>query len=273
LSINRGALGALLAGLEVVTGEIVVMLDGDDLMSKDRLEIIYDLMNNHPEVDVILHDYEWIDSSGEKILPNSTSMNRARLGSQLRMDPRVRLDFGPGAYMSFRFHLEDVKKINQLVSGVELPKLLYQDSVLGYWLAVNRPCFLWTPSVLYLRRVHTTNSGSSTDIYSLKKSVQRGLETLKLCCEILQGDDGMFERSKKVFFRYQRQMYIFELYRGKLWNASKRLLWLFNNSCTGKSIVFSEIIRFIVVSTFGMRVFFWLKTSHVLKFFRFSRLR
>jgi len=52
-------------GIRYARGEYICFLDGDDLYALDRLKIVKDLFDRHPELDVIFHDFKIIDESGE----------------------------------------------------------------------------------------------------------------------------------------------------------------------------------------------------------------
>ncbi len=64
---NKGLIASLNIGLKHIRGHYTARLDQDDIALKDRLQIQYDFMESHPEIDVVGSYTECIDKSGRVI--------------------------------------------------------------------------------------------------------------------------------------------------------------------------------------------------------------
>jgi glycosyltransferase involved in cell wall biosynthesis len=60
-------------GIQAAEGELIALLDQDDLMLPEKLAMQYEALERHPEVDLALSDYERFDAEGE-IEPSETRL-------------------------------------------------------------------------------------------------------------------------------------------------------------------------------------------------------
>ena len=77
---NTGIVDSLNIGLDCIQTEYMVRHDGDDVMHPQRLEMLVDFMDNHPDFGVCSSDVQYIgNSNGQLIYPRNWQENNANL--------------------------------------------------------------------------------------------------------------------------------------------------------------------------------------------------
>ena len=66
-SVNRGFNGALTAGMEAATGDVVLFLDSDDWMLPQRVERVVDVFGADSSIGAVRHDARVVDATGNPI--------------------------------------------------------------------------------------------------------------------------------------------------------------------------------------------------------------
>ena len=72
---NQGTMHARQAGIDASSGDLIALLDQDDIWKKDYLLIQVDYLKNHPQVGFVFSNMEAIDTKGKKrgfdVIPNT----------------------------------------------------------------------------------------------------------------------------------------------------------------------------------------------------------
>ena len=85
--LNAGLSGARNTGLRETTGPLVTFLDADDYFLPDKLEVLTEYLEHHPEIGLAAGLATFIDGSGNRIAAPETSPNPLRLPELLFENP------------------------------------------------------------------------------------------------------------------------------------------------------------------------------------------
>lgn len=158
LTENRGPTAATNAGLEHCGGDVVCLLDSDDLMLPRRVEALVDCYTAHPECDWVFHGLDFIDRETRSpittpVRPGFTA-GRHDERSRARRRGSFRMVAPATSALSFRRGLLD--------EVLPIPALApYQDHFLRFAALGTAPGWV-TSDVLCLQGMHDTNMYSRT---------------------------------------------------------------------------------------------------------------
>lgn len=154
------------SALELANGEFVVLVDQDDLISKNALFEIVNLINEKPEADLIYSDEDKIDEN------NNHNM------------PHFKPKWSPDNFLSRNYFGHLVVLRNSLVKKIGGFRLGYEGSqdydILLRFTELTRNIY-HIPKVLYHWRIHTNSAASSETAkpYAYKAAQKALTEALK----------------------------------------------------------------------------------------------
>ncbi|MEH1894349.1 MAG: glycosyltransferase, partial [Nostoc sp.] len=136
------------SAIEIATGEFIALLDHDDLLTPDALYEIAQLLNKHPEADMIYSDEDKIDETGK-----------------LR-DPFFKPDWCPDSFLSrmYTCHLGTYRRaLVNAVGGFRTGYEGSQDYDLVLRLTEKTTQIFHIPKILYHWRIHPQSAASKPD--------------------------------------------------------------------------------------------------------------
>lgn len=136
------------SAIEIATGEFIALLDHDDLLTPDALYEIAQLLNKHPEADMIYSDEDKIDENGK-----------------LR-DPFFKPDWCPDSFLSrmYTCHLGTYRReLVNTIGGFRTGYEGSQDYDLVLRLTEKTTQIYHIPKILYHWRIHPQSAASKPD--------------------------------------------------------------------------------------------------------------
>jgi GT2 family glycosyltransferase len=157
------------AALELCTGEYVALLDHDDMLSLDALYDVVELLNQHPETDMIYSDEDKIDARGT------------------RHTPYFKPDWCPDSFLSrmYTCHLGVYRRsLIEKIGGFRVGYEGSQDYDLVLRLTELTQRIRHIPKILYHWRVHPHSTAANIEAkpYALaaaQKSLNEALQRRK----------------------------------------------------------------------------------------------
>jgi glycosyltransferase involved in cell wall biosynthesis len=174
--------------LTMCTGEYVALLDHDDMLSPDALYHVVELLNRHPETDMIYSDEDKIDSRGG------------------RHTPYFKPDWCPDSFLSrmYTCHLGVYRRsLIEKIGGFRVGYEGSQDYDLVLRLTELTQRIRHIPKILYHWRIHPNSTAASIEAkpYALaaaKKSLSEALQRRKEPGRVLA-----FSKSPYFIIRYE----------------------------------------------------------------------
>lgn len=163
LDSNGGVMLAMLAGIAASRGDIVCLLDGDDIWEPGKLGAVRQAFRD-PGVVLVTHDLDFINAAGDRLC--HPSRPRQVLGALApgKRGEAVRagiLGLGDyvwlGSALSFRRSHLDEARFAAWVGARPDPRNLYQDWPLAYWLAAGPGTMAYVDQPLLCYRLHAAN--------------------------------------------------------------------------------------------------------------------
>jgi GT2 family glycosyltransferase len=163
---NAGLSAARNRGIEAASGDLIALLDADDLWPSDRLCIQLALLAQHPQAGLIFGDCRCFDTSGPR--PRTQFEEEGRTTSYwgepvLVRDPYAKLiteNFVPVSTVLAR-------RADILVAGgFDEDRCLVED--LDLWLRMAMCCqFAYTTDLCALKRIHGSSLSANADAMAL----------------------------------------------------------------------------------------------------------
>jgi glycosyltransferase involved in cell wall biosynthesis len=183
---NGGVLQAMLAGVEAARGDIVCLLDGDDLWHPRKLAAMREAFAD-PGAAFATHDVAFIDSAGERLdiksRPHAVlgQVPPATRGEIVRRGILEHRDYvWLGSAMCFRRSLVDWPAFEAFVETLPDPRNTYQDWPLAFWIAARPQVRLaYVDEVLFSYRLHGANySGDASTPANAVRNFRRTRNTI-----------------------------------------------------------------------------------------------
>jgi glycosyltransferase involved in cell wall biosynthesis len=183
---NGGVLQAMLVGVEAARGDIICLLDGDDLWHPRKLAAMREAFAD-PGAAFATHDVEFIDAAGERLDIKSRPhavLGKAPLAKRGEMVRRGILEHRDyvwlGSAMCFRRSLVDWPTFEAFVETLPDPRNTYQDWPLAFWIAARPQVRLaYIDEVLFSYRLHGANySGDASTPANAVRNFTRTRNTI-----------------------------------------------------------------------------------------------
>ncbi|HEX5238856.1 MAG TPA: glycosyltransferase [Sphingomicrobium sp.] len=189
---NGGVLNAMLDGVDVASGDVICLLDGDDRWRPNKIATLRRAFADR-EVAFFTHDVEFIGRDGQNLpiasRPHAVLANlpaRER-GEMVRTGILEHLDYvWLGSAMAFRRSLVDWPGFEAFAANLPDARNTYQDWPLAFWIAVRpgiRMAYVDEP--LFSYRLHGANySGDASTLASAARNFRRTRNTIAAMLEI-----------------------------------------------------------------------------------------
>lgn len=183
---NGGVLNAMLDGVEAASGNIICLLDGDDLWRPRKIREVRAAFDDR-EVAFVTHDVAFIGPEGQKLAIESRphaalgKMPAAERGEAVRHGILEHLDYvWLGSAMAFRRSLVDWPGFRAFADQLPDARNTYQDWPLAFWIAVQPELRLvYIDEVLFSYRLHGANySGDSSSVATAVRNFRRTRNTI-----------------------------------------------------------------------------------------------
>lgn len=193
---NSGVMEAMLLGLREAHGELIFLLDGDDLWHRSKLSKVVELFHRNPRLAFVTHNLTCIDEQGRDLprlklveqgmdrVPAAAQSQRIRDGI-LGVDDYVWL----GSAIAFRRSLCRIDEFERFVRAHANTREVYQDWPLAMWIAAldDEREFAYLPDVLLSYRIHGANhSGDARSAAKALRNVRRARNTTALMIAIAE---------------------------------------------------------------------------------------
>lgn len=255
---NGGVLNAMVAGVEAARGDLVCLLDGDDVWRPDKLAQVRAAFAD-PAVALVTHNLGFIDSTGAAIEKDSRPHQvLGKLEGSARGE-RVRqgiLELGDyvwlGSALSFRRSAIDWPGFARFAQGLPDPANTYQDWPLAFWIAAQPAARMaYIDEQLFSYRLHGANhSGDARTVERAVRNFTRTLNTTEAMGRIAD-DAGL---GPEVRLGIERRIaavrYMIDLNRGR---RARALLGLLRSSgeLRRRRVLLKEVARFVGVQLLG----------------------
>ncbi len=185
---NGGALLATLTGIEASSGDILMLLDGDDTWEPDKIARTLDLFRADPTLVLATHDLMFVNRQGRPLRRTSRPaevLAAAAAGARcglIRDGLFQHRDYvWLGSALSLRRTLADLEGFCAWARALPEPGDTYQDWPLAYWAACQAGAsFAYDPRVLMRYRLHGRNhSGDSATRPRALRNLARTRNTLQ----------------------------------------------------------------------------------------------
>lgn len=229
---NGGVLNAMLDGVEAASGDIICLLDGDDLWRPAKIARIRDLFSD-PEVAFATHDVDFIGSNGEKLpiasRPHAvlSKLPAGERGEMVRHAVLEHLDYvWLGSAMAFRRSLIDWAAFKAFCESLPDARNTYQDWPLAFWIAVRpRLRMAYVDQILFDYRVHGANySGDASTVASAVRNFRRTRNTIAAMLTVARenGRSSTVRTLQKHLAFTEGQLALYEGRRGAAVSAYAR---------------------------------------------------
>jgi glycosyltransferase involved in cell wall biosynthesis len=183
---NGGVLNAMVDGVDAASGDIVCLLDGDDVWHPRKIREVRAAFAD-PEVAFVTHDVEFIGPEGQKLpLESRPHAVFGRLplierGEAVRQGVLEHRDYvWLGSAVAFRRSSIDWPAFKAFVTRLPDARNTYQDWPLAFWIAVRPEVRMaYIDEVLFSYRLHGSNySGDASTLATALRNFRRTRNTI-----------------------------------------------------------------------------------------------
>ena len=268
---NSGAIFNSLTGVRHATGDVLCMLDGDDIWAENKLEVVEKnfledsklvlLSHHHIRVNQKLEPLNIFDDTNaniQRIL--NISSDKVEQSNLLKESILEQTGYWLGSAYSFRRDKFDIKLFEKIINSYENARYTYLDLIIGTFLVLNNPDGVvgYTSETLFYYRIHpyqtSVPGGIKPSVESLFKAIlvsKSNSELIYKEMEICGASQKILERRRLLTEHYD---YLSDLYNGKSIQALKLFVKLSRTVWTYKTTV-KELKRLVFVSVFGVSYF------------------
>jgi glycosyltransferase involved in cell wall biosynthesis len=271
---NSGALLAALHGVKTAGGDVVCMLDGDDIWAANKLETVEREFLAEPEMVLLSHDHVRMDAHGAELpVRDDTHRNiaalrrraksREELSCLLRATVLEQKGYWLGSAYAFRKGLFDIPRFDGQIEsfGFEELRQTYLDLVIAPFLVLTNPhkTVGYTPDTRFFYRVHDQGSlGGNESPEKARQSALKGRKINELIDLILRANKASpdhLRRRERILRHYD---YLCALYAGDFLIAARLYARLAGRHWNWAELR-KETKRFLAVRTLGIDRFLALK--------------
>lgn len=271
---NGGALLAALHGVKAASGDVVCMLDGDDVWDRNKLEVVEREFIADPDLVLLSHDHVRVDEQGVELpIRDETHRNIAsirrkaysaeQLSRLLRETVLEQKGYWLGSAYSFRAGLFDVPEFEAQIErfGAEKLRQTYLDLVIAPFLVLTNPgkTVGYTADTRFFYRIHDKASmGGAITAEKAGQAARKGRTMGELVDLIFRqnGAPAPYLRRQQLFLAYYD--YLVALYAEDFGTAARLYARLAGHYWTWRQLK-KETQRFAAVRIFGPQKFLALK--------------
>ena len=218
---NSGVLIAMLDGIKRTSGELIFLLDGDDLWEPDKLARSVEAFRSDPNCALTSHDLLFVDEANRQLARTSRP---EQVLSRLKPDERSsrmaegilhHLDFvWLGSALGVHRRLADLQGFDSWARRLPDPANTYQDWPLAFWAAsLPGTTMAYVPQKLFRYRLHSANhSGDARDARRAIRNLTRAKNTLEATLDIAMRGRLPAKVCKGLRSRALSYKYLIDLY-------------------------------------------------------------
>lgn len=266
MTANSGALLAALHGVKAASGDVLCMLDGDDVWAANKLEVVEREFSADPDLVLLSHDHVRVDATGTDLgIRDDTHRNiasiRARatspdhLSDLLKETILEQKGYWLGSAYAFRRDRFDIARFEAQIApfGTEQLRRTYLDLVIAPFLVLTNPSgrVSYTPDTKFFYRVHDSGSlAGNVSAEQARRSAAKGRTISALIDLILRanGADPRHLRRRQLIL--QHYDYLIALYSRDL-RAAARLYPRLARRLWNRDQLAKESLRFLGVALIG----------------------
>lgn len=273
---NSGALLAALEGVKAAAGDIVCMLDGDDVWAADKLAVVEREFAADPQLVLLSHDHVRVNEAGAELnIRDETHRNIAGLRRRARSPQELsdllkqtileQKGYWLGSAYAFRRKSFDQTKFDAQIAsfGFDRLKQAYLDLVIAPFLVLTNPrgTVGYTADTRFFYRVHAQGSlaGNMTPERA-RQSAEKGRAINEIIYAVLQANGASpayLRRRQRLLLHYD---FLIALYSGQRATAARYFARLARTHWTWDHLR-KEGLRFAAVLLLGPRRFLELKNK------------
>jgi glycosyltransferase involved in cell wall biosynthesis len=253
---NSGVLLTTLAGMSAASGELISLLDADDIWHPRKLRTVVSAFRADPSLACFFHGFSLIDANGAPLRSHRAAITR--LNDPASVDRQIR----EGIYgkecpvhlitATLRPNSVRLDEFAKWVGTLPSPRTTYQDWALAYWMAAATEGRLgYTPKRLLKYRLHGRNySGDASTISKMLRNLEKSRCTRQAGLTLLEA-----RRPNSVCRAHRAQVevydYLIHLYRGRTRAAWKSFFRCVLGNVWPFSRLLKESVRLVGVSVVG----------------------
>lgn len=260
---NSGALLTALEGVKQATGDIVCMLDGDDLWDCHKLAAVERAYGAQPSLFLLSHDHKRIDAQGADI-PGMDETHR-NIAAQLRGRPDGLSDrlkatileqrgYWLGSAYAFRRSAFDAAAFERQIDafGPNIRDTYLDLAIAPFLVLTNHGGTVgYTPDTVLSYRVHGGGSmGGNTSPAKAAHAAEKGKAINALIYHLLKengASNALLRRRELLLREYD---FLLALYASRRFRAAREFAYLAAKLWRGRSLV-KETQRFAAVTLLG----------------------
>jgi glycosyltransferase involved in cell wall biosynthesis len=225
---NAGVLLAMLDGIEAASGDIILLLDGDDLWAPDKLSAVAERFFEDSTLALVTHDLRFVDQSGHSLPRRSRPDEILNSLAPDAAEAKVRegiLTMGDfvwlGSALAFRRSLTRFDEFAAWARSLPDPANTYQDWPLAFWVASNAEARLgYIGRKLLSYRIHDANhSGDARTARRASRNFMRSYNTVEAMIDIARQRNLPGELVKPLEQRAVSYCYLAQLQSGERLSA------------------------------------------------------
>lgn len=256
---NLGVLLATVRGILASTGELICLLDADDVWKSGKLRAISEMFSQDTTIVCGFHNYEFIDGKGAPLHIAKGVKNRLNsVTDTTEVTQQIRASiYGKACLVhlitaTFRRDGIRLREFIAWVNSLPNPRSTYQDWALAYWIATTttgRLAYLSESLLEY--RLHGSNySGDASTRQKMLRNLEKARLTRQAGFELLKS-----RRPEQVEPIHKAQVeiydYLLDLYEGKTRSALRIFARCVRHGVWSVRAMVKEMIRIVGVTALG----------------------
>jgi glycosyltransferase involved in cell wall biosynthesis len=221
---NSGVLLSMIAGIEETRGELIFLLDGDDIWEENKLRLCVERFAADDRLAFVTHDLSFVDGAGSPLArPSRPAQVFAKVRRELEDEVLRRgiLLLTDYVWLGSALGLHRTKA--SLEAFCDYSKKLpdarntYQDWPLAYWVASLDGAVLgYVPDKLFRYRLHGANhSGDARDVEKALRNMRRTLNTSRAMLTIAEARSLPAAYRRRAVAQTRFFDYLVTLYSGR----------------------------------------------------------
>jgi glycosyltransferase involved in cell wall biosynthesis len=271
---NSGALLTALTGVKQTSGDIICMLDGDDMWAENKIEVAKNEFLKNSKLLLLSHNHKRVDAAGNQLNITDETHNNINKLLQKNLSSRdfsellkdsilAQKGYWLGSAYTFRKSAFNIKHFEEQISTVPkgVLKGAYLDLVIApYLVLLNKNMDVgYTNETYFNYRIHA--GGSLSKNYSVEKAIEsakKGKAINELILYILRenhASEKYIQRRNLILSEYD---YLCNLYNREYIYSFKSFLQLAKRLWSYRKTR-KELLRLLSVVILGPRYFLKLK--------------
>jgi glycosyltransferase involved in cell wall biosynthesis len=257
---NSGVLLSMIAGIEASTGELIFLLDGDDVWEEDKLRLCVERFAADDRLAFVTHDLSFVDDAGRPIArPSRPAQVFATVGRELednvlRRGILLLSDYvWLGSALGLHRVNADLEAFCDYAKQLPDPRNTYQDWPLAYWIACHEGIALgYVQDRLFRYRLHGANhSGDARDVEKALRNMRRTLNTSKAMAAIARVRKLAPRLRKTAEAQVRYYSYLVDLYSARRMKAAGGFIANLPYLARNPRVAPKEALRFFGLALLG----------------------